>query len=103
MITVSVVLAGKSKQSSNPEKVASLPDPWALPQSSQNDNLCPGYVRALSNSFPLMGNGELIPNLFRTQYRKIVSVLCKRFGIEQIEIAEDIASDTFLTASETWG
>jgi RNA polymerase sigma-70 factor (ECF subfamily) len=30
-------------------------------------------------------------------------VLCKLFGIEHIEIAEDIASDTFLLASELWG
>lgn len=45
---------------------------------------------------------ELIPHLFRTEYSKIVAVLCKRFGFEQIEIAEDIASDTFLTASENW-
>jgi len=49
-----------------------------------------------------MDNGELIPHLFRTEYRKIVSVLCKRFGFDQIENAEDIASDTFLTASQTW-
>ena len=46
---------------------------------------------------------QLIPHLFRTEYRKIVSVLCRRFGFEQIEIAEDIAGDTFLTAAETWG
>jgi len=46
---------------------------------------------------------ELIPHLFRTEYRKIVSVLYRHFGFEQIEIAEDIAGDTFLTASETWG
>ena len=46
---------------------------------------------------------ELIPHLFRTEYRKIVSVLCRYFGFDQIEIAEDIAGDTFLTASETWG
>jgi predicted RNA polymerase sigma factor len=49
-----------------------------------------------------MQHPELIPHLFRTEYRKIVSVLCKHFGIDQIEIAEDIASDTFLTAAETW-
>lgn len=54
-------------------------------------------------SILFMANGELIPHLFRTEYRKIVSVLCKRFGFDQIEIAEDIASDTFLTASQTWG
>jgi RNA polymerase sigma factor (sigma-70 family) len=49
-----------------------------------------------------MGQPELIPHLFRTEYRKIVSVLCKRFGIEQIETAEDISSETFLTAAQTW-
>jgi RNA polymerase sigma factor (sigma-70 family) len=50
-----------------------------------------------------MENGELIPHLFRTEYRKIVSVLCKHFGFDQIASAEDIASDTFLTAAQTWG
>ena len=50
-----------------------------------------------------MKQTELIPHLFRTEYRKIVSVLCKLFGIEHIEIAEDIVSDTFLLASELWG
>src|SRR5580692_7175946 len=50
-----------------------------------------------------MDQTELIPHLFRTEYRKIVSVLCKLFGIAHIEIAEDIVSDTFLLASELWG
>ena len=50
-----------------------------------------------------MKETELIPHLFRTEYRKIVSVLCKLFGIEHIEIAEDIVSDTFLLATELWG
>ena len=40
--------------------------------------------------------------MFRTEFRKIVSVLCKHFGIAHIEIAEDIASDTFLRAVDTW-
>ena len=48
-------------------------------------------------------NEELIPHLFRTEYRKIVSVLGKRFGFDQLEVAEDIVSDTFLTAAKTWG
>ena len=48
-------------------------------------------------------NTELIPHLFRTEYRKIVAVLGRRFGFGQIEIAEDITSDTFLTATHTWG
>src|ERR1700733_1519010 len=50
-----------------------------------------------------MDQTELIPHLFRTEYRKIVSVLYKLFGIDHIEIAEDITSDTFLLASELWG
>lgn len=49
-----------------------------------------------------MKQQELIPHLFRTEYRKIVSVLCKRFGFDQIETAEDITADTFLAASQTW-
>jgi RNA polymerase sigma-70 factor (ECF subfamily) len=50
-----------------------------------------------------MTEQELIPHLFRTEYSKIISVLCRRFGFDRIEIAEDIAGDTFLTAMETWG
>jgi len=49
-----------------------------------------------------MKQQELIPHLFRTEFRKITTVLCKHFGVEHIEIAEDIASDTFLSAVETW-
>jgi RNA polymerase sigma factor (sigma-70 family) len=49
-----------------------------------------------------MQQGELIPHLFRTEFRKITSVLCKHFGIAHIETAEDIASETFLSALETW-
>ena len=45
---------------------------------------------------------ELLPHLFRTEYRKMVSVLCYLFGIKYIEIAEDIVSDTFLSATELW-
>ncbi len=49
-----------------------------------------------------MQQPEIIPHLFRTEYRKIVAVLCKHFGFDEIEIAEDIASDTFATAAQTW-
>lgn len=50
-----------------------------------------------------MEEKELIPHLFRTEYQKITAVLCKLFGFEHIEIAEDIASETFLSAAELWG
>jgi RNA polymerase sigma factor (sigma-70 family) len=49
-----------------------------------------------------MQQQELIPHLFRIEFRKITTVLCKHFGIEHVEIAEDIAGDTFLLAVETW-
>ncbi len=50
-----------------------------------------------------MDEKDLIPHLFRTEYRKIVAVLSRLFGIDHIETAEDIVSDTFLTATELWG
>jgi RNA polymerase sigma-70 factor (ECF subfamily) len=49
-----------------------------------------------------MKDQELIPHLFRTEFSKITTVLCKHFGIENLQVAEDMASDTFLAAVETW-
>lgn len=49
-----------------------------------------------------MHNQSLIPHLFRTEFRKIVAVISRLFGLQHIEIAEDIASETFLLAAETW-
>jgi RNA polymerase sigma factor (sigma-70 family) len=49
-----------------------------------------------------MERQQLIPHLFRTEFRKITAVLCKVLGIEHMEIAEDLASETFLAALETW-
>ena len=50
----------------------------------------------------LMQQQQLIPYLFRAEFRKITAVLCKHFGIDNIQLAEDIASDTFLLAVDTW-
>lgn len=50
-----------------------------------------------------MKDKGLIPELFRTEFSKIVSVLCKTFGLSNIQLAEDLVSDTFLAAAETWG
>lgn len=49
-----------------------------------------------------MAGNDIIPHLFRTEYSKLVAVLTKTFGIEHIEIAEDIVSETFLLALDTW-
>ncbi|MDR2271890.1 MAG: RNA polymerase subunit sigma [Sphingobacterium sp.] len=45
---------------------------------------------------------DLIPGLFRDMYSKMTAVLCRHFGLSNIQIAEDIVSDTFLKASEVW-
>ncbi len=49
-----------------------------------------------------MQQPECIPHLFRTEFSKMTTVLCKRLGIEHIETAEDIAGETFLAALENW-
>lgn len=49
-----------------------------------------------------MKQQELIPHLFRTEFQKIVAVLCKQFGLAQLQMAEDIAGEAFLAALETW-
>jgi len=54
-------------------------------------------------SDPRMQESELIPHLFRTEYSKIIAVLCNSFDLRHLEVAEDIASETFLKATEIWG
>jgi RNA polymerase sigma-70 factor (ECF subfamily) len=49
-----------------------------------------------------MDSNHLIPHLFRTEFRKIASVLSKYFGPQHIQLAEDVASETFMLALETW-
>ena len=45
---------------------------------------------------------QLIPDLFRKEFAKMVAVISKLYGLQHIEIAEDIVSETFLTATENW-
>lgn len=45
----------------------------------------------------------LLPHLFRLEYTKMTAVLCRHFGLQYIETAEDIVSETFLKATEVWG
>ena len=49
-----------------------------------------------------MTETQLIPHLFRTEYSRITAVLSKLFGLDNVEAAEDLASETFLVAVETW-
>jgi RNA polymerase sigma factor (sigma-70 family) len=46
---------------------------------------------------------NLIPLLYRQEFSKMVALICSRFGVEQMDAAEDIVSETFLAAAETWG
>jgi RNA polymerase sigma-70 factor (ECF subfamily) len=46
---------------------------------------------------------ESLKQLFQQEFTKLVAVISRRFGLEHIELAEDIVSETFLLAAETWG
>ncbi len=45
---------------------------------------------------------EELKNLFKQEFAKMVAVISKSFGLEHIELAEDLVSETFLQAAETW-
>lgn len=45
---------------------------------------------------------ESLKYLFQKEFTKMVAVISKIFGLENIELAEDIVSETFLTATEEW-
>ena len=46
---------------------------------------------------------ESLRGLFQQEFARIVAVISKRFGLQHIELAEDVVSETFLLAAETWG
>lgn len=55
------------------------------------------------NGEKVKSSNELLPHLFRLEFSKMTAVICRHFGLQYIEIAEDIVSETFLKATETWG
>lgn len=46
---------------------------------------------------------DFLKHLFQKEFSKMVAVISKLFGLQYIEIAEDIVGETFLLAAETWG
>jgi RNA polymerase sigma factor (sigma-70 family) len=46
---------------------------------------------------------ETLKDLFQQEFSKIVAVISRLYGLDHIEIAEDIVSETFLQAAESWG
>jgi len=45
---------------------------------------------------------EYLKHLFQQEFTKMVAVISKLYGLEHIETAEDIISETFLKATEVW-
>jgi RNA polymerase sigma factor (sigma-70 family) len=43
-----------------------------------------------------------LKHLFQQEFSKMVAVISHLYGLQHIEIAEDIVSETFLLATETW-
>lgn len=46
---------------------------------------------------------EPLKALFQQEFTRLVAVISRQFGLQHIELAEDIVSETFLLAAETWG
>lgn len=46
---------------------------------------------------------DTLRHLFQQEFSRMVAVISKRFGLDHMETAEDIVSETFLLATETWG
>lgn len=51
---------------------------------------------------PQESTPQPLKELFQKEFAKMVAVISNLFGLQHIEIAEDIVSDTFLTAAEEW-
>lgn len=45
---------------------------------------------------------QLVDNLFRREWGKLVSVLTKLFGPQNLQLAEDVVQETLLKALDTW-
>ena len=49
-----------------------------------------------------MIEAKMMDHLFRHQYGRMVSILTRIFGLDQLEIIEDAVQDTFVSALRTW-
>lgn len=46
---------------------------------------------------------ESLKHLFQEEFAKMVAVISNLFGLQHMEMAEDIVGETFLEAAESWG
>ncbi len=51
----------------------------------------------------IMNEQHYLKGIFQQEFAKMVAVISKLYGLQHIEIAEDIVSETFLLAAESWG
>ncbi len=43
-----------------------------------------------------------LSEIFKTEYSNLVAVLCNYYGLSDLQLAEDIVSETFVRAMKTW-
>jgi len=48
-----------------------------------------------------MDNKQL-SQIFKTEYSNLVAVLCHYYGVKDLQLAQDLVSDTFMKAMKTW-
>lgn len=44
----------------------------------------------------------ILSDLFRREQVKMTAVLCRHFGIKDLDLVEDVIAETFLKATELW-
>ncbi len=47
-------------------------------------------------------NNLQLSEIFKTEYSNLIAILCHYYGVDDIQSAEDIVSDTFLQAMKSW-
>ena len=47
-------------------------------------------------------NAALVDHLFRTEYGKVLAILCKFLGFSHLQLAEDIVQDALISAMTDW-
>jgi RNA polymerase sigma factor (sigma-70 family) len=68
-------------------------------------SFCPLFSQTSRNNYTLAAPhniDRLVDNLFRREWGKLVSVLTKLFGPQNLLLAEDVVQETLLKALHTW-
>jgi RNA polymerase sigma-70 factor (ECF subfamily) len=64
---------------------------------------CPSYVEALKNIVQASSEvSGIVEHLFRHEGAKMVATLTRIFGIEHLNLAEDVVQEALVRALQTW-